>query len=247
MEFAMENTPIVSPVPASDRGWLISSLIAFSVIAFVLPAFLLFGAAGRLDWPRGWLFIALWSGFGIGSRVVMYFVDPDVLVERGRSLEAANVKAWDRALVPVIGVLLPFATLITAALDYRYGLPPEVSPAVVVGAFGLLVLALALGTWALFANRFFSGTVRIQSERGHHVVSAGPYRFVRHPGYVGAILMYCATPLALGSVWGLLPAALIGLGFVIRTALEDRTLHEELPGYREYARQTRYRLIPGLW
>lgn len=236
-----------SPSPSSARRSLVSKLFAFCVLAFVLPAVALFGTAGRLDWLWGWLFIGVWIGFGVGSRLVMLVVDPDVLVERGNSLDAPNVKPWDRLLMPILGVLLPFAALIVAGLDYRLGLSPPLMPAARITAFVLLILSMCLGTWALFANRFFSGTVRIQTERGHSVVSAGPYRFVRHPGYIGAIVMYLAVPLILGSLWALLPAALIGVGFVIRTALEDRTLHEELPGYREYAQRTRFRLIPGVW
>jgi protein-S-isoprenylcysteine O-methyltransferase Ste14 len=99
----------------------------------------------------------------------------------------------------------------------------------------------------MVANKFFSGVVRIQKERGHHVVSEGPYRIVRHPGYVGGVVAVIATPLLLGSLWGLISAAVYAAFVVLRTALEDRTLHEELPGYREYAQRTRYRLLPGVW
>ena len=102
-------------------------------------------------------------------------------------------------------------------------------------------------TWAMMTNSFFSALVRIQRDRGHAVVSRGPYRFVRHPGYVGYITFTLATPVALGTLWGLIPAVLVSLGMVIRTALEDRTLREELPGYEDFASQVRFRLVPGVW
>jgi protein-S-isoprenylcysteine O-methyltransferase Ste14 len=102
-------------------------------------------------------------------------------------------------------------------------------------------------TWSMAANAFFAQTVRIQEDRGHTVATGGPYRYVRHPGYVGGILFQVATPLILGSVWALIPAGLTVCLTIIRTALEDRTLLEELDGYKEYAGRVRYRLLPGVW
>ena len=96
-------------------------------------------------------------------------------------------------------------------------------------------------------NRFFSGMVRIQTERGHHVVSSGPYGWIRHPGYAGALLTYLATPFFLDSRWALLPAMFITIVLIIRTSLEDQTLQNELEGYRAYAERVRYRLMPGVW
>jgi protein-S-isoprenylcysteine O-methyltransferase Ste14 len=96
-------------------------------------------------------------------------------------------------------------------------------------------------------NRFFSGVVRIQVDRGHHVVTSGPYRWVRHPGYAGALLDYWLTPIFLDSLWTFIPVAALTVVLVVRTALEDRALQDELPGYREYVRETRFRLLPGIW
>jgi protein-S-isoprenylcysteine O-methyltransferase Ste14 len=115
---------------------------------------------------------------------------------------------------------------------------------------GVVVAVLAYDViivWAMTANAFFAQTVRIQEERGHTVATGGPYRIVRHPGYVASILSQIATPLILGSVWAFIPAGLAALLFVVRTALEDKTLLEELDGYKEYAGRVRYRLLPGVW
>jgi protein-S-isoprenylcysteine O-methyltransferase Ste14 len=141
----------------------------------------------------------------------------------------------------------PLLIWIVAGLDERYGWSPQISLWLQVVAIIVAVLGSALATWAMLSNTFFSGTVRIQKERGHTVASGGPYRYVRHPGYVAGILFDVATPLILGSLWALVPAGLTVCAFVVRTALEDRTLQEELAGYREYAQQVRYRLLPGVW
>ena len=109
------------------------------------------------------------------------------------------------------------------------------------------MLGYAFSSWALIVNRFFSGTVRIQTERGHHVVTDGPYRIIRHPGYAGSLLGYVFIPILLDSLWAFIPAVLLIIVMFIRTASEDSTLQTELPGYAEYAEKTRYRLIPGIW
>ncbi|MEZ4517987.1 MAG: isoprenylcysteine carboxylmethyltransferase family protein [Chloroflexota bacterium] len=142
---------------------------------------------------------------------------------------------------------LMIAAWIVAGLDYRFGWSGPVP--LWVHLAGLLLTAGGYGIflWAMTANAYFSEGVRIQSERGHAVQSDGPYRIVRHPGYVGGIMSYLGTPLLLGSWWAFIPTlALLGV-WVARTTLEDRLLQEKLPGYAEYARTTRYRLVPGLW
>jgi protein-S-isoprenylcysteine O-methyltransferase Ste14 len=133
-----------------------------------------------------------------------------------------------------------------AGLDHRYNWSSEVPLWLVVIGFILISLGYAFATWALAENRFFSSVVRIQTDRGHTVCDSGPYRFVRHPGYAGNILALFGIVLALGSVWTLIPAAVASIIAVIRTVLEDRTLQEELPGYRDYARRVRYRLFPWI-
>jgi len=111
----------------------------------------------------------------------------------------------------------------------------------------VFLLGCAMEFWAMSANRFFSTNVRMQTDRGHVVCSTGPYRHIRHPGYAGIILYTLASPVFLGSWWAYLPALAGVVGFILRTALEDRTLQLKLPGYKEYAQKTRYRLLPGVW
>lgn len=205
----------------------------------------LFAAAGRLDWERGWLYLAIVFFAETLSEAVVFMLNPEVLNQRG-SLMREGTKPFDRAFV-VLWPVVALATAAVAGLDAgRYGwtsLPAEtVWFAVVVTA-----LAYAIGTWAMVVNSYFEPTVRIQHERGHRTVTSGPYRFVRHPGYVATILGGLAAPLLLGSAWMFVPTAGIVLLFVVRTALEDATLRRELPGYREYSEETRHRLLPGVW
>lgn len=137
--------------------------------------------------------------------------------------------------------------LLGAGLDRRFEWSPPLPMQVAAAALAVIALCAVLTIWAMAANRFFSGLVRIQSERGHTTVTGGPYRWLRHPGYAATILADLAAPLVLGSLWALIPGGLTGAIIVIRTALEDRTLQAELAGYREYTRRVRYRLLPGVW
>jgi protein-S-isoprenylcysteine O-methyltransferase Ste14 len=158
-----------------------------------------------------------------------------------------SAKAWDKVLAPLMALSLVFPLVIVAGLDHRFGWTP-VFP-LWITAIGLILIALGYGfsVWALIENRYFSGVVRIQSDRGHAVCDSGLYQFVRHPGYAGNVLALLGIVLALSSMWAIIPAAIALIFTVLRTALEDRTLQEELPGYQDYARRVRYRLIPGIY
>ena len=134
-----------------------------------------------------------------------------------------------------------------AALDLRFEWLPEIPLVFQIVALVVYVLGWAVHLWAMASNRFFARSVRIQMDRGQTVATGGPYQYVRHPGYVGGILLQVAAPISLGSLWALIPGGLGALLLIIRTALEDKTLLEELDGYTEYAQQTRYRLLPGVW
>ena len=221
------------------------SLLLMILVIFVVPLLPLI-ISGRWDWWEAWVY-ALLSIFGfIISRLLAAKKHPDVIKERARTLDHADTKKFDKVLAPVTGLggaLLP----VVAGLDELFHWSPAFSLAVKIAAVLFILAGYAWSSWALIENRFFSGVVRIQTERGHEVVSSGPYAVMRHPGYAGALLLYLATPFFLDSWWTLLPAVLLAVVLVIRTWLEDRTLQEELPGYREYTKKVRYRLLPGLW
>ena len=205
----------------------------------------LFLVAGSLNWPMAWVYLGLVVMGLATTTVLLAITHPDLLVERSHIGE--GVKPWDRVLsrLMAIGVLLP--TLAVAGLDHRWAWSPEVPLYVEIGGAVLFAMGMSWVSWAMVSNRFFAPVVRIQRDRGHTVATAGPYRIVRHPGYVGMIVCGVAVPLMLGSLWGLVPAALGWVVAVVRTALEDVTLQNELEGYKEYASRVRYRLIPGVW
>jgi protein-S-isoprenylcysteine O-methyltransferase Ste14 len=215
-------------------------------VTLVLTMVSYFAAAGR------WLDGRAWSYFAAGGLYYLVVV-PAVLARCPRFIEIVNArgghgegtKAWDKAIGGLLA-LMYFLLPLTAGLDARFGWS-SLPVAWLAPGIALFVLSGMLAHWAMLSNPFFEKTVRIQEERGHHVATGGPYRFVRHPGYVAFILMGLALPLGVGSAWALLPAGLNAALIVLRTALEDRTLHRELPGYAEYAQRTRYRLLPGVW
>lgn len=216
-------------------------LFAGIILFLALQATVLFAAAGTVRWPAAWAYFGLYAVcFTIGLAWVAS-VNPAVINERGRRSE--NTEAFDQRFHRVMPALI-FGGLILGGLDYRFGW--SIMPlALQVAGLMLLIPALFLASWVLATNAYASRVVRLQE--GHRVITTGPYRFVRHPMYSGTLLAWIAAALALGSWWMLIPAALGIVLFVWRTAQEDATLQEKLPGYREYARQTRYRLIPGVW
>lgn len=229
------------PNEKSDLTGRVRKRMLQVVIQMLLVAVILFLASGRLNWVWAWAYLGVGvSIVAINARVL----SPELIAERGQPKE--NVKGWDRILTTL--TLFPtLGGLIVAGLDERFGWSPPLAVAIHLVALAFLALGQGLFTWAMASNKFFSTAVRIQMDRSHTVASGGPYRYVRHPGYVGYIISWLATSLALGSLWALIPAGLVIGLFVIRTALEDKTLVEELDGYREYAAQVRYRLLPGIW
>ncbi len=222
------------------------AVLMFLVFALLLPLALLV-AAGRFDWVMGWMYAGMLWLSTIGSRAAVRLKNPELLAERAQYRQGEGVKGWDRVLVPLVGMYGPLAMWIVAGLDERFGWTSRVLPALQWVALVLVALGFAFASWAMVANKFFSAVVRIQKDREHAVVTDGPYRVVRHPGYAGAVLAYLATPVMLDALWAFVPALLTVVALIVRTALEDRTLCQELPGYAEYTRRTRYRLLPGVW
>jgi len=214
------------------------------LVTGIVIGIVLFVSAGRLDWPMAWVYVGIYFAGVLVNGIVLGRRDPEVINERGRGLR--GTKSWDKVWV-AISAPLPLIMLAVAGLDAgRFGWSLMPLPLAVAGLV-TLVLGDAVIAWAMSANTYFSTTVRIQDDRGHQVMTSGPYRFVRHPGYVGMILIYLGAPIMLGSWWALIPGGLNAVAFIVRTALEDRTLQEELGGYSDYAGRVRYRLLPGVW
>jgi protein-S-isoprenylcysteine O-methyltransferase Ste14 len=202
----------------------------------------LFVPAGRLDWPMGWAFV----GFLVGFAVVGFIVLPSELIGE-RSRRHPDARPVDLVLAGLAFMFLYPATLVVCGLDFRFAWSPTVLGPVQWLSFGILAAGYGFSLWAARSNPFFSTVVRIQRERDHYVIARGPYAFVRHPGYAGPLIGHLVLPVALGSLWGLIPAA-AGVGFlVLRTVYEDRTLATELEGYRDYIQRVRWRLIPRVW
>lgn len=214
-------------------------------LSIVFGGVLLFGGAGRFDWLWAWIYLGLATGFVVMTGLLLLPSHRDVIAERAGVGQGA--KAWDRWLGGGTAVFSSVFGLLVAGLDARFGWTLALPLRTHLIGVGCFLAGSGLLTWAMAANRFFSIVVRIQKDRGHTVVDAGPYAVVRHPGYVGWIVSALAVPLVLGSAWALVPAGIGVVLMIVRTVLEDRTLREELPGYADYAARVRFRLLPGVW
>jgi len=234
------------PLKASPPGVSASGWLAIGAAYLVVPLVLV--VAGRdPGWWQAWAFSLVVQVAGIGGRAWAERRHPGLMADRMRFGRGQSVKPWDRVLAPLMAFSVLYLLVIVGALDHRLGWTrPLPTWANVVGLF-LCTIGYGFATWALVENRFFTSTVRIQTERGHEVCDTGPYRFVRHPGYAGSLLAAVGIPLALDSLWTFVATVVALAVSFARTTLEDRTLMEELPGYREYARRVPYRLFPGLW
>lgn len=229
-------------------------IIVQTVVVVLVAPFIPMIISARWDWWQAWAYAVVSILAFVTSRLIVARKHPDLITERARFMSAKDTKSWDKVLAPLLG-LGSILILVVAGLDKYYGwtsasnlsLTPSVSLWASLIALMGIVLGYGFSSWALIENRFFAGTVRIQIERGHHVVSTGPYRIVRHPGYAGGLVGYLFIPLLLDSFWAWIPTILLAVVLVVRTALEDKTLQAELPGYKEFAQQTKYRLFPGIW
>ena len=221
---------------------LVLQLAVFIGLVPLLPMII----SGRWGWWQAWVYAAVNIVGFVVSRYLASRKHPDILQERAKTFEHRDALPWDQVLSRLSalgGGLLPVA----AGLDARFNWSGDLGlPFILLGLL-MVIGGYILGSWALIVNRYFSGVVRIQSDRGHRVVRGGPYRWVRHPGYAGALFSYLGTPLLLESAWTLVPVGVLMIILVVRTLLEDRTLQEQLEGYRVYTREVKYRLIPGVW
>jgi protein-S-isoprenylcysteine O-methyltransferase Ste14 len=230
---------VTEPKPMSR-----SAVVLYAISLPLGLLLLVFLPVGRVDWRPGWVFI--------GFLVVIYGIAALVLaranpvIYRARSRFQPGTKRWDLILLslmlPGMIVEIPLATLDAGRMGWSH-VP---IPAIIFG-YGLLGGGIALGTWAQAVNRFFEPGVRLQRERGQEVIINGPYAFVRHPGYVSALMVFAGLALSLASWWALIPAIWASAILILRTSWEDVLLRAELNGYAAYAERTRFRLLPGLW
>lgn len=217
-------------------------LLLVMVVFPLLPMII----SGRWDWWQAWVMGLLFILSFIVSRAIAAKKTPDILKERANYATQGNTQAWDKWLSPVVAFGSVFI-LLAAGLDDRFNWSPDLSLGAELLGLALIVIGYVFGSFAFVENAFFSGTVRLQPERGQTVVSSGPYSLVRHPGYLGSLIASLGMPLLLDSLWAFLPVIIFGFFFILRTRLEDRFLQENLAGYSAYAKEVRYRLFPGIW
>lgn len=240
----MPDTISATPAPKTP-GALALRRVAQSLAFMAMWIALLFACAGSLHWTRGWICAITYLVGMLGMGSLVYLRNPDLFPARAK-WRRSDTKPFDRIILAIYTPLIVVQPAVAGldAVRFHWSSMPFWT---VYSSVILFLLGMGLASWTLSVNRWAETTVRIQSERGQQVVRAGPYRFVRHPMYLGSIIMYAATAGMLGSWWALAIAAIIALLLIVRTAFEDRMLQRELPGYREFAAITRWRLVPGIW
>lgn len=231
--------------PAESRpSWLhwVGAVLRIACLPLVI-----IWPAGDWGWAQGWALCAIWMGYAVLMGTWLWNNDRDLLAERlkGSPVQEGQ-KGWDKVLM-VLMLVAGLALVVLPSLDHRWGWSSELPPRLQLGALLINIPAFLLVGWVMRTNTFLSRVVKLDEERDHRVITTGPYAIVRHPMYLAVLTCVFAMPLALGSWWGLLPAAVMNGLLVARAVLEDRMLHEELLGYREYAQVTRYRLLPGIF
>jgi protein-S-isoprenylcysteine O-methyltransferase Ste14 len=220
--------------------WLLQTLIWI-----VAMGALLFVPAGTLHWPAAWVFLATLAVIGIAGGWWLARTDPALLAERMRPLMRAEQPAADKRFI-VVFAATALIWLIAIGLDTRWHASGAPIALQALG-FAMMIGSSFFIMWVLHENSFASVVVRLQTDRGHHVVSTGPYAFVRHPMYSGIILLLVGASLLLGSWWGVAISPLFAVLMAVRAGIEERALIAGLPGYPDYAARVRYRLAPGLW
>jgi protein-S-isoprenylcysteine O-methyltransferase Ste14 len=204
-----------------------------------------FVGAGTLRVSRAWIYFSIAFVFTVLSTMIMWRYIPEVANERGSFKK--DTKAWDKVLLSIFILTSITIMPLVSGLDVERYKWSSLDSAFSIMAMVVYAVAVLLNHWAMIENRHFEGTARIQKDRNHTVITTGPYRIIRHPGYFAMILSTISIPVIIGSRYGLIPAALIVIIVVIRTDLEDRLLKKELNGYTEYSKKVRYRLFPGIW
>ena len=224
---------------------LVIQVIVRIVMGILFFMAFFFITAGTWNWPEAWILVIIQFAVSTAMSIWLFKYNPELMKDRLAFMKK-SAKKWDKVFM-VSTIPLFLALLIIPGLDavrYQWSSVP-----LVVKIISFIVIAV--GWYLIFRvmqeNTYLSRVVEIQEDKGHETITTGPYKYVRHPMYVAAIAIMLAIPLALGSVYGVIPGVLLAVAFIIRTSLEDKTLYQELPGYEEYAQKTKYRIIPGIW
>jgi len=221
-------------------------IIAMVAIAWLFQMSFLFVPAGTLNWPEAWLYLTVFFSYVGVAVTLLKKNDPDGFKRRMSFARVRPVKGWDKIIMLSFAILFTALFLIAGfdAVRYQWSQTPLALKA--LGFVGF-ILSLTLNFLVIRENAYASKIVEIQKDGVHKVITTGPYSFVRHPMYVGYILLLHCLPLALGSLYALIPGSLMAILLIIRTHLEDKFLQKELKGYKEYTKKVKYRLLPGVW
>ena len=220
-----------------------TQIVLRAVFAPIVMIGLLFLVAGRWDYWQAWVYSIL-NMIILALMGTLFTRNAELVEERLNPKE--GMKGWDKFYFAVTTPMYIIA-LVVAGLDARFGWTRNMPLVIYVSSIVLYIVGQAIFVWARYTNNYFSSVVRIQTDRGQTVCKDGPYRYVRHPGYVGGFLFTITIGLMLGSWWASIPQVVAALMLIWRTAREDKTLQSELPGYQEFAQETKYRLLPGVW
>ncbi len=213
-------------------------------LTWLFQAVVLFVSVGNITWKWAWVYLIAYAAMIVMNAIVLLPRHKDLIARRAQA--KATAEGWDKIVGVAYGIL-SILVLVVAGLDARFGWTAPMALWRHIIGLVLMVGGFGVFTWAMLHNPFFSTVVTVATEDGHTVADTGPYRIMRHPGYAGSTLSLLATPILLGALWALIPMALAFAALVVRTALEDRTLHAKLPGYADYAARVKWRLIPGIW
>lgn len=213
-------------------------------VQLLLLAAAYFIAAGSLQIGRAWLYFGMAAVAYLVSSLLFIKFNPGLINERAKERE--NTQPWDKALLSLYLLIGFLGTHIVAGLDSRFEWSSLGLVYMIPGAV-LYIVAALIQIRSMLANKYFETTVRIQSDREQQVVKNGPYKIVRHPGYASVLLSFIAIPFLIGSLYAFICTAAVFIIMFARTALEDKMLQKELPGYSQYAKEVKFRLIPGIW